>query len=68
MKVLHICNDFCFSKVHANLYSSLDALGVEQTIFTFYAESVRRGRNNEFDAARTSFVYKVILKPWHRIL
>lgn len=68
MKVLHICNDFCFSKVHANLYSRLDALGVEQTIFTFYSESVRKGRNNEFDAARTSFVYKDILKPWHRIL
>lgn len=68
MKVLHICNDFCFSKVHANLYSRLDAFGIEQTVFTFYTEAVRKGRNNEFDSKRTTFVYKDILKPWHRVL
>lgn len=68
MRVLHICNDFCYSNVHANLYSRLDKKGIEQTIFTFYAESVRKGRNNEFDSQRTSFVYKDILKPWHRFL
>lgn len=65
MKILHICNDFGYSKVHANLYRELDALGVEQTVFTFYGGEDRTGRNR-FEAERTSFVYRNILKPYHR--
>ena len=65
MNVLHICNDFADSKVHANLYRELDSLGVNQTIFTFYRGSERDGRNM-FKGASTEFVYKNILKPYHR--
>ena len=65
MKILHICNDFGYSKVHANLYRELDALGVEQTVFTFYGGEDRTGRNR-FEAERTRFVYQNVLKPFHR--
>ena len=33
MKILHICNDFSFTKVHRNLYEQLDSLGLEQIVF-----------------------------------
>ena len=36
MRILHICNDYCGSKVHANLYRRLDELGVEQTVYAYY--------------------------------
>ena len=32
MKVLHISNDFCLTKVHSMLYRELDGRGVEQTM------------------------------------
>lgn len=65
MRILHICNDFGGSKVHANLYKRLDVLDIEQTIYTYY-----RGENNndknKFDAKHTTFIYKGILRIWHR--
>ncbi len=66
MNVLHICNDFCGSKVHQSLYSALDKKGIEQTIYTYY-----RHRNlykkNIFDANNTRFIYSNILRFYHRI-
>lgn len=67
MKVLHICNDFCGSKVHACLYQRLDELGVEQTVFTYYRGTDKEGRNR-YDGQHTTFIYKRILRIWHRVL
>lgn len=67
MKVLHICNDFCYSKVHSNLYKELASIGIEQTVFTFYGGEDRDGRNG-FEAVGTNIVYKNILRPYHRFL
>ncbi len=66
MRILHICNDFCGSKVHANLYKRLDELNVEQTIFTYY-RGTGKEEKNQFEALHTSFIYKGILRIWHRL-
>ncbi len=67
IRVLHICNDFCGSKVHSNLYQKLDKEGVEQTIFTYLKNRSICGRN-QFAAMHTTFIYKDILKVWHKAL
>ena len=67
MKVLHICNDFCGSKVHGNLYRELDAQGVEQVVYTYFVDSALCDRNR-FDARSTRFIYRPILRPLHRLL
>lgn len=67
MKVLHICNDFCYSKVHSKLYKELASIGIKQTVFAFYGGENREGRNG-FEAEGTNIVYKNILRPHHRFL
>ena len=67
MKILHICNDYCGSKVHANLYRRLDALGVEQTVYAYYRGGDAEGKNR-FEGERTRFVFRPILKGRHRVL
>ena len=67
MKVLHLCNDFCGSKVHANLYKSLDRLGVKQTVFTYFRDVNLEGRNS-FEATGTEFIYSNVLHLYHRAL
>lgn len=67
MKILHLCNDFCGSKVHANLYKSLDGLGVVQTIFTYFRDANLNGRNS-FESIGTEFVYSNVLHLYHRAL
>ena len=67
MNVLHICNDYCGSKVHANLYQRLDALGVEQTVYAYYRGGDAEGKNH-FEGERTRFVFRPILKGRHRVL
>ena len=67
MRVLHICNDFCGSAVHANLYRRLDSLGVSQTVFTYYRGTGQDGKN-AFPAERTTLVYRGGLGTIHRFL
>lgn len=67
MKVLHICNDFCGSKVHANLYAELDKQGIQQTVYTYYRDASLAGKNS-FEGEATEFVYRPILSTYHRIL
>ncbi len=69
MRILHICNAFFGSQVHMNLYRELDAVGVEQTVYTYHRKGFRSltGRNS-FDANATSFLYRPILRPIHRLL
>ncbi len=63
--VLHICNDFYYSKVHSNLYHELDQAGVKQIVFS----PVRKGipENHLFEAKQTTFHYAHILKRLHRV-
>lgn len=66
MKVLHICNDYCGSKVHSNLFKQLDKIGVEQIIYTYFRGNDKTGKN-KFEAKSTDFIYSGILKPQHRV-
>lgn len=63
-KVLHICNDFFYSKVHSSLYQELDKLDIEQVVFSPVKKSTPE--NNRFEGSNTSFIYAHILKPLHR--
>ena len=67
MKILHICNDYCGSKVHAELYRRLDALGVEQTVYAYYRGGDAEGKNR-FESQHTEFLFRPILKGRHRVL
>ena len=64
-KVLHICNDFFYSKVHSNLYQELDKLEVEQVVFSPVKKTTPE--NNRFEGKHTTFIYAHILKPLHRL-
>lgn len=65
MKILHISNDFCLTKVHAMLYQELDRMGVEQTVFNPVREAALVGRN-QFEGDHTSIIYAHVVKPWHK--
>lgn len=65
MKVLQIANDFCHTKVHVNLFKTLDNLGVNQTIFNPVREASHVG-NNAFEGKNTEIVYAHVVKPWHK--
>ena len=65
-KVLHICNDFTYSKVHTELYQKLDQQGVEQIIYTPIRKKELEGQNC-FEGEHTRIIYSYILKPCHRI-
>ncbi len=65
-KVLHICNDFTYSKVHTELYQQLDNLGVDQIIYSPIRNKELEGQN-QFEGKHTSILYSFLLKPLHRI-
>ena len=65
-KVLHICNDFTYSKVHTELYQKLDQLGVEQIIYSPIRKKELEGLNR-FEGEHTRIIYSFILKPLHKI-
>lgn len=67
MKILHLCNDFCGSKVHAHLYKSLDDLGDRQVVFTYFRDAGLDGRNS-FESGNTEFIYCNVLRLYHRLL
>ena len=64
-KVLHLCNDFSNSKVHAELYRQLDRAGVDQVVYSPIRSQELEGRN-AFEGTHTDIVYSFILKPLHR--
>ena len=64
-KVLHICNDFFYSKVHSNLYQELDKSGVDQIVFSPVQKSTPE--NHRFEGKHTSILYAHILKPLHKL-
>ena len=65
MRVLHICNDYSGSKVHANLYRHLDSLVDRQVVYTYVDGKEKIGKNS-FEGEHTKIVYDDILDPWIR--
>lgn len=65
MKILHISNDFCLTKVHSMLYQELDRMGVEQTVFNPVRDAAHVGRNR-FEGQHTDIIYAHVVKPWHK--
>jgi len=66
-KVLHVCNDFTYSKVHTELYQKLDQQGVTQIVYTPFRNAEDEGKNN-FEGTHSSIIYAPILKKIHRAL
>lgn len=65
MKVLHICSDFSGSKVHQNLYKSLEGLGASQEVYCYFSEKKYEGRNF-FESEATKIHYACILNKYDR--
>lgn len=65
MKILHITNDFCHTKVHANLFKILDEKGVEQIIYNPVRDLSHIGRNS-FEGNHTQIIYSYVVKPFHK--
>lgn len=65
MKILHIANDFCHTKVHLNLFKMLDEKGVEQIIYNPVRDKSHIGRNS-FKGNHTRIVYSYVVKPFHK--
>jgi len=68
MALLHICNDFSYSKVYKNLYTELDSKGIQQIIFHPLRDKSNIGKNTfEFQTSGSALIYSTILKKYHRI-
>lgn len=67
MKILHICNDYCGSRVHASLYSELDRLGVEQTVYAHF-EGVEKVGHNRIESPRVQTIYDPVLRKIHHLM
>ena len=67
--VLHICNDFPYTKVHRNLYQELDKIGYCQLIFHPLRNEVVKGENSIlFENIKSQIVYSKKIKKYHRLL
>lgn len=67
MNILHICNDFCGSKVHGNLTRVLDELGVNQTVYCPVREERLLGKN-QFEGKHIQFVYSFCIRSWYKFV
>lgn len=66
--VLHICNDFLWTRVHRNLYAELDRIGVRQHIFTPLRKASNKSNNRiDFTVAGSSVRFSGMLKSYHRL-
>ncbi|RJG09480.1 glycosyltransferase [Massilia cavernae] len=66
--VLHICNDFLWTKVHRNLYAQLDQMGVRQQVFTPLRKHSNRDSNRiEFLVPGSAIRFSSVLGGHHRI-
>ena len=65
MKVLHINNGYCDSKVHVNLTKELDNIGLEQIVYC-PVRNIDHIDKNRFEGQNTEFVYSLCIKPWYR--
>lgn len=69
LRILHISNDFLWTKVHRNLYIQLDHLGVRQDIFTPLRRHSNRNSNQiSFTVPGSAVHFSGVLSTYHRIL
>jgi glycosyltransferase involved in cell wall biosynthesis len=67
LSVLHICNDYLWTKVHRNLYFNLDQLEISQKVFTPLRGSSNKENNTiNFKVENSKFLYSSLLKKHHR--
>ena len=64
--ILHLCNDFAGSTVHAELYQRLDQTGARQIVYCPIRNPQLEG-NNFFEGKNSEIIYSNILKPHHRL-
>lgn len=68
LRILHISNDFLWTKVHRNLYIQLDRLGVRQDIFTPLRKHSNRDNNQiDFTVPGSTVLFSGVLSTYHRI-
>jgi glycosyltransferase involved in cell wall biosynthesis len=68
LRVLHISNDFLWTKVHRNLYTQLDRLGVRQDIYTPLRKHSNRNNNQiDFTVPGSAVLFSGVLSDYHRI-
>ena len=65
MRILHICNDYSGSKVHCNLYKSLDALLDGQTVYAYY-DSSEVTSGNQIETEHSHVIYDDIQNRYMR--
>lgn len=68
-RILHISNDFLWTKVHKNLYTQLDRLGVRQDIFTPLRKHSNPDNNRvDFTVPGSTILFSGVLSGYHRVL
>ena len=65
MRVLHINNGFCDSKVHQNLIKKLDRLNIEQIVYCPVRDMMYVDKNR-VDGEHIQYVYSLVIKKWYR--
>ena len=69
MKVLHICNDFSYTRVHSNLYKVLDEKGIQQIVFNPTRDTTPIGQNNiDFKTKESKIIYSNSMAKYHSFL
>lgn len=67
-RILHISNDFLWTKVHRNLYTQLDRLGVRQDIFTPLRKHSNPENNKiDFTVPGSAVRFSGVLSGYHRV-
>lgn len=67
-RILHISNDFLWTKVHKNLYTQLDRLGVPQHIFTPLRKHSNPDNNKiDFTVPGSAVRFSSVLSGYHRV-
>jgi len=65
MRVLHVNNGFCDSKVHQNLTKKLDRLNIEQIVYCPVRDMMYVDKNR-VDGEHIQYVYSLVIKKWYR--
>ena len=69
LRILHLSNDFLWTKVHRNLYAQLDQLGVRQEIFTPLRRHSNPDNNRiDFAVPGSAVRFSGVLSGYHRVL
>lgn len=67
IKILHIANDFAYSKVHSNLIQQLDKMGVEQIVYCPIRSKDEYGKNS-FNSNITQIIYSLCIRSWYKFV